>query len=175
MACHALGHAAKEYLQQERTLCLWLVPSNAIREQTIKALQQEVIRELSTPVLPFREGMLLLPIIGQIDSQRARQLTEHPLVSIRANRPRSSHRHNWVATVDSWVANQLQTVDGQLMGAKVVIWHLAGDCPDHGYLGIDLGPVYTATICRTASSTRSGSGLPGREIGSPAHETTGRE
>ncbi len=35
------------------------------RERTIKARQQQAIRELSTPVLPFREGMLLLPIIGQ--------------------------------------------------------------------------------------------------------------
>ena len=39
MACHALGIIAKEYLQQEQTVCMWLVPSNAIREQTIKALQ----------------------------------------------------------------------------------------------------------------------------------------
>lgn len=39
MACHALGIVAREYLQQERAVCLWLVPSNAIREQTIKALQ----------------------------------------------------------------------------------------------------------------------------------------
>ena len=39
MACHALGIAAKEYLQQETAVCLWLVPSNAIREQTLKALR----------------------------------------------------------------------------------------------------------------------------------------
>lgn len=39
MACHALDIAAKEYLQQERLVCLWLVPSNAIREQTLRALR----------------------------------------------------------------------------------------------------------------------------------------
>jgi type III restriction enzyme len=39
MACHALGIVAREYLRAERTLCLWLVPSNAIREQTLKALR----------------------------------------------------------------------------------------------------------------------------------------
>jgi rsbT co-antagonist protein RsbR len=117
------------------------------RERTIKALQQEVIQELSTPVLPFREGMLLLPIIGQIDSQRARQLTEHLLLSIRANRAKVIVIDiTGVATVDSRVANHLvQTVDAaRLMGAKVVI---SGISPEIALtmvtLGIDLGPVYT--------------------------------
>lgn len=117
------------------------------RERTIKALQQEAIRELSTPVLPFREGMLLLPIIGQIDSQRARQLTEHLLLSIRANRAKVIVIDiTGVATVDSRVANHLvQTVEAaRLMGAKVVI---SGISPEIALtmvtLGIDLGPVYT--------------------------------
>jgi type III restriction enzyme len=39
MACHALGIVTKEYLQAERAVCLWLVPSNAIREQTLAALR----------------------------------------------------------------------------------------------------------------------------------------
>jgi type III restriction enzyme len=39
MACHAVGMLATEYLHQERAVCLWLVPSNAIREQTLKALR----------------------------------------------------------------------------------------------------------------------------------------
>jgi rsbT co-antagonist protein RsbR len=117
------------------------------RERTIKSLQQEAIRELSTPVLPFREGMLLLPIIGQIDSQRARQLTEHLLESIRANRARVIVIDiTGVATVDSRVANHLvQTVEAaRLMGAEVVI---SGISPEIALtmvtLGIDLGSVHT--------------------------------
>ncbi len=39
VACHALPIAARELLQTERSLVLWLVPSNAIREQTLKALK----------------------------------------------------------------------------------------------------------------------------------------
>ena len=39
MACHALGIAAREYLHVERTVCLWLVPSNAILDQTLAALR----------------------------------------------------------------------------------------------------------------------------------------
>ena len=117
------------------------------RERTIRALQQEAIRELSTPVLPFREGMLLLPIIGQIDTQRARQLTEHLLEAIRVNRAKVIVIDiTGVATVDSRVANHLvQTVEAaRLMGAEVV---LSGISPDIALtmvtLGIDLGPVHT--------------------------------
>lgn len=117
------------------------------RERTIKALQQEAIMELSTPVLPFRENMLLLPIIGQIDSQRARQLTEHLLEAIRANRAKVIVIDiTGVASVDSRVANHLmQTVEAaRLMGAKVVI---SGISPEIALtivtLGIDLGPVHT--------------------------------
>ncbi len=55
------------------------------RERIIRQ-QQEAIRELSTPVLQVRERLLILPIIGVIDSQRARQLTEQLLRGIRNNR-----------------------------------------------------------------------------------------
>ena len=40
------------------------------RERVIRQ-QAEAIRELSTPVLPVRERLLILPIIGVLDNQRA--------------------------------------------------------------------------------------------------------
>jgi len=46
------------------------------KEATIK-VQQDAIRELSTPVLPLRDGMLILPVVGVVDSHRAHQLTQH--------------------------------------------------------------------------------------------------
>src|SRR5207247_7907295 len=55
------------------------------RERIIRQ-QQEAIRELSTPVLQVRERLLILPIIGVIDPQPARQLTEQLLRAIRTNR-----------------------------------------------------------------------------------------
>ncbi len=39
MACHALGVAAGQYVHRDRVTCLWLVPSNTIRTQTLKALR----------------------------------------------------------------------------------------------------------------------------------------
>ncbi|HNQ24180.1 MAG TPA: DEAD/DEAH box helicase family protein [Phycisphaerae bacterium] len=39
MAAHAVGIAARAYLHSDQAVCLWLVPSNTIREQTLKALR----------------------------------------------------------------------------------------------------------------------------------------
>ena len=63
------------------------------RERIIRQ-QQEAIRELSTPVLQVREQLLILPIIGVLDSQRARQLTEQLLRAIREPRESGGHRHH---------------------------------------------------------------------------------
>ena len=39
VACHAVNRTTREYLQTDNGLVLWLVPSNAIREQTLNALK----------------------------------------------------------------------------------------------------------------------------------------
>ena len=99
------------------------------RERIIRA-QQEAIRELSTPVLQVREQLLILPIIGVLDSQRARQVTEQLLRAIRANRAKVVVIDiTGVPTIDSTVANHLvQTVDASgLMGASVIITGLSSD------------------------------------------------
>jgi rsbT co-antagonist protein RsbR len=55
------------------------------RERVI-GQQQDAIRDLSTPVLQVRERLLILPIIGLLDAQRAHQLTGQLLRAIRAHR-----------------------------------------------------------------------------------------
>jgi rsbT co-antagonist protein RsbR len=99
------------------------------RERVIRQ-QQEAIRELSTPVLQVRERLLILPIIGVIDAQRARQLTEQLLRSIRNNRARVVVIDiTGVPSVDAKVANHLlQTVDAtRLMGASVIVTGLSSE------------------------------------------------
>lgn len=39
VACHSLSAVAQNYIQQDQLLCLWLVPTNVIREQTLLALR----------------------------------------------------------------------------------------------------------------------------------------
>jgi rsbT co-antagonist protein RsbR len=99
------------------------------RERVIRQ-QQEAIRELSTPVLQVRERLVILPIIGALDSLRARQLTEQLLRSIRTNRAKVVVIDiTGVPEMDSTVANSLvQTVDAsRLMGASVIITGLSAD------------------------------------------------
>src|SRR6266404_3410200 len=99
------------------------------RERIIRE-QQEAIRELSTPVLQVRERLLILPIIGVIDSQRARQLTEQLLRGIRNNRAKVVVVDvTGVPAIDSAVANHLvQTVEAsRLMGASVIITGLSSE------------------------------------------------
>jgi rsbT co-antagonist protein RsbR len=77
-----------------------------------------------------RERLLILPIIGVIDSQRARQLTEQLLRGIRNNRAKVVVVDiTGVPTIDSTVANHLvQTVEAsRLMGASVIITGLSSE------------------------------------------------
>ena len=97
------------------------------RERVIRQ-QQDAIRELSTPVLPVRERLLILPIIGVLDSERARQLTEQLLTGIRTHRAKVVVIDiTGAPDVDATVANHLvQTVDAsRLMGAASSL----PDCP----------------------------------------------
>jgi rsbT co-antagonist protein RsbR len=99
------------------------------RERVIRQ-QQEAIRELSTPVLQVRERLLILPMIGVIDAQRARQLTEQLLRGIRANRAKVVVVDiTGVPTIDQTVANHLvKTVEAsRLMGASVIITGLSAE------------------------------------------------
>jgi len=109
--------------------------------------QQEAMREFSTPVLQLREGQLLLPIIGLIDTQRARQITEALLRAIRANRARVVVMDiTGVPAVDSKVANHLlQTVQAaRLMGAAVIVTGLSAEVAQTLVaIGVDLSKLNT--------------------------------
>ena len=99
------------------------------RERVIRE-QQAAIRELSTPVLQVRDRLLILPIIGVLDSQRARQLTEQLLAGIQANRAKVVVIDiTGVGTIDLTVANHLvQTVKAtRLMGATAIITGLSSN------------------------------------------------
>jgi rsbT co-antagonist protein RsbR len=111
------------------------------RERTI-ARQQDAIRELSTPVLRVRDRLLVLPVIGILDTFRAQQLTEGLLASIRDTRATVVILDvTGVPAVDSAVANHLlQTVEAsQLMGARVIVTGLSANVAQTLVtLGVDL-------------------------------------
>jgi rsbT co-antagonist protein RsbR len=116
------------------------------RERTI-GRQSEAIRELSTPVLQIRERLLLLPLIGIIDSHRAQMITESLLKAIRSARAKVVVIDvTGVATIDSRVANHLvQTVTAsRLMGAFAIVTGITAEVAQSMVaLGIEMAPFTT--------------------------------
>jgi rsbT co-antagonist protein RsbR len=100
----------------------------AIRE---RALQQEVIeaqqlalRELSTPLMPIAEGVVVMPIIGTIDSRRAQQIMETLLEGIATHSADIAILDiTGVKVVDTQVAGALirAAQAARMLGARVVL------------------------------------------------------
>jgi rsbT co-antagonist protein RsbR len=85
---------------------------------------QAAIRELSTPVIKVYERVLLLPIVGTVDTQRANQIMETVLVQVVEQQAKVIIIDiAGVAVVDTKVADHiLQTTAAvQLLGAQTVL------------------------------------------------------
>jgi rsbT co-antagonist protein RsbR len=116
------------------------------RERVIRQ-QEDSLRELSTPVLQVRERLLILPIIGVLDKERAQQLTEQLLGGIRTHRARVVVIDiTGVPDVDEAVADHLvKTVDASRpMGAGVIITGLSSEIAQTLVtIGVDLDKMNT--------------------------------
>lgn len=118
----------------------------ALQQQVIEA-QRLALRELSTPLIPFSEDVVIMPLIGTIDSQRAQQVMETLLEGV-------AQYHavfvildiTGVQVVDTHVANVLlraaQAI--KLLGAQTI---LTGIQPAMAQtlvsLGVDLSGLLT--------------------------------
>jgi rsbT co-antagonist protein RsbR len=95
------------------------------RDQTEQLIaQQQTIRELGTPILPLYEGILVMPLVGAIDSFRAGQMMEKLLTTIAERQSDIVIIDiTGVPVIDTAVANYLlQTVRAaQLLGARIIM------------------------------------------------------
>ena len=90
------------------------------RERTLS----QTIRELGCPIIPLLPGVLLVPLIGAIDSQRAQQIIGGVLEAISEQRAHTVFLDvTGVPIVDTQVASSLiQTAQAaMLLGARVVM------------------------------------------------------
>jgi rsbT co-antagonist protein RsbR len=138
--------------------------------EDIIARQQKELLELSTPVVSLWDGVLALPVIGTLDSERTQIVMENLLQRIvETGASLAIIDITGVPTVDTLVAQHLLKTIGaaRLMGAECII---SGIRPQIAqtivHLGVDLGNVMTkatmadafqlalgklgATIARTA-------------------------
>lgn len=116
------------------------------REEIIQRQQQEML-ELSTPVTQLWEGVLAIPLIGTLDSERTQVVMESLLQQIvETGAAIAIIDITGVPTVDTLVAQHLlKTVSAaRLMGAECII---SGIRPQIAqtivHLGVNLGDVIT--------------------------------
>jgi anti-anti-sigma regulatory factor len=119
-----------------------------VREASARQRQLlDVVQELSTPLVPIAAGILVLPLVGTVDSQRAQQILEVLLGGITERRARVVIIDiTGVAVVDTSVANYLiqATQAVRLLGAECI---LVGITPEVAQtivgLGVDLSRLIT--------------------------------
>ncbi|MBU0492083.1 MAG: STAS domain-containing protein [Chloroflexi bacterium] len=84
----------------------------------------ETIREMSTPVVPVMAGVIVLPLVGTIDSQRAREVVESLLAGIEMYKARVALMDiTGVPVVDTAVAHLLlqAATAARMLGTQVVL------------------------------------------------------
>ncbi|SUX82560.1 anti-sigma-factor antagonist [Priestia megaterium] len=109
-----------------------------IHQETLKKAKSAFL-ELSVPVVPITKGIAILPLIGEVDPERATLLLEETLK--KANELKLSHLLfdlSGVMIVDTMVAHQIfKIVDALgLLGVKTI---LIGIRPEVAQTMIQLG------------------------------------
>lgn len=122
------------------------VSEQRLAERRIRQQSQEIL-ELSTPVMKIWDGIVAVPLIGSLDSQRTQLFMERLLERIvETNSPMALVDIMGVPTIDSQTAQHLiETISAvRLLGAQVV---LTGVQPVIAqtlvHLGIDLSGIQT--------------------------------
>ena len=108
---------------------------------------QAAIRELSTPVIKVHEQVLMLPLVGAIDSQRAQQVMETVLVRVTDVKARVIIIDiAGVPVVDTRVADHLlkTTAAVRLLGAKTILTGISAQVARTiVQLGVDISAMQT--------------------------------
>jgi PAS domain S-box-containing protein len=124
---------------------------NRLQQEVIEA-QQSLLAELSTPLIPLGEGVVVMPLVGAMNAERASQMLDALLRGVTSSGARVAILDvTGVQAVDTHVADILvraaQSV--KLLGAEVVISGIrAGVAQALVGLGADLREVVTRRTLR---------------------------
>jgi rsbT co-antagonist protein RsbR len=93
-------------------------------QQEIIEVQKRALQQLSTPIIPVMEHIIIMPLIGSVDTMRARDITRALLAGIRQHRAKVVILDiTGVPVVDSGVAAHLnRTIQAaRLKGARTIV------------------------------------------------------
>ncbi len=123
-----------------------------LQQEVIEA-QQRAIQELSTPIIPILEGVIVMPLIGSIDTMRARDVTRNLLAGIREHQAKVVIVDiTGVPIVDSGVAAYLnRTIQAaRLKGARAIVTGISEAVAETIVdLGIDWSGIETLSDLKT--------------------------
>lgn len=142
---------------------------NAANLDTV-ARHQAAIRELSTPVIRVHQRVLLLPLVGTVDSHRAAQIMETLLLRVVEDQARAVIVDiAGVPTVDTMVADHLlKTTEAvRLLGAETILTGISAQIARTiVQLGVDISSMHTRS--RLADGIELALGMLGRSISAKA-------
>jgi len=122
-------------------------------QQEVIEVQKQALLELSTPIIPIMDRIIVMPLIGGIDSMRARDITRALLAGIREHRAKVVILDiTGVSIVDSGVANHLnKTIQAaRLKGARTIVTGISDAVAETIVdLGIDWGGIDTLNDLQT--------------------------
>jgi DNA-binding LacI/PurR family transcriptional regulator/anti-anti-sigma regulatory factor len=128
------------------------VERERLQQEVIDA-QRRAIQELSTPVIPVMERIIVMPMVGSIDTMRARDITRSLLAGIREHKAKVVILDiTGVPIVDSGVADHLnKTIQAaRLKGAQTIVTGISDAVAEAIVdLGIDWSGVETLGDLRT--------------------------
>lgn len=150
-----------------------MIEERAALQADVIATQEESIRQLSAPLIPIAEGIIAVPLVGDIDAERTAQITRNLLHDIERQRTRT-------AIVDVTGIHEIDTDSAaallqmaqavRLLGARII---LTGVQPDVAAALVSLG-VDMSTM-QTRSTLQQGIALalqkqPSQAIASSTHQ-----
>ena len=129
---------------------------------------QAAIRELSTPVIRVYDRVLLLPLVGAVDSHRAQQIMESVLMNVVETQARCIIIDiAGVPVVDTRVADHLlkTTAAVRLLGAQTVLTGITAQVARTVVqLGVDVSSMHT--VSRLSDGIELALGMVGKTIAS---------
>ncbi|MDY7080467.1 MAG: PAS domain S-box protein [Chloroflexota bacterium] len=131
-----------------------------LQQEVIEA-QRRTLQELSTPIIPVMERIIVMPLVGSIDTMRARDITRSLLAGIREQRAKVVILDiTGVPLVDSGVANHLnKTIQAaRLKGARTIVTGISDAVAETIVdLGIDWSGIETLSDLQTGLVVALGS------------------